>query len=170
MHLMNILKAIVYNNSNPELNYKTGVSALFSDNKEEAAGFFLKALELKNDVAEDILLLTGRALQYSGRFSEAIEKFNDYLSSPGKKSEENIALAKKCIEECNSALIVTKDTLRIEINNIGANINSNTDDYSEIFTADGKTMYFASRREMPKSSNCYPDSKFDENIFISQHE
>ena len=64
------------------MNYKTGVSALFSDKKEEAAGFLLKALELKNDVTEDILLLTGRALQYSGRFSEAVGKFNDYLEFP----------------------------------------------------------------------------------------
>jgi tetratricopeptide (TPR) repeat protein len=40
------LQALVYNSSNAELNYKTGVSALFSDKKEEAAGFFLKALEL----------------------------------------------------------------------------------------------------------------------------
>ncbi|MCX6255544.1 MAG: DUF5004 domain-containing protein [Bacteroidia bacterium] len=161
------LKAIVYNNSNPELNYKTGVSALFSDKKEEAAGFLLKALELKKDVTEDILLLTGRALQYSGRFSEAIQDFNEYLNASEKKSKENISLAKKYIDECNSSLIVTKDTLRIAINNIGANINSNADEYSEIFSADGKTMYFASRRELPNSGSRYSDTKFDENIFIS---
>jgi hypothetical protein len=162
------LKAIVYNNSNPELNYKAGVSALFSDKKEKATGFFLKALELKSDVTEDILLHTGRALQYSGRFSEAIEKLNGYLSLPGKKSKEEISQAQKSIEECNSALNVTKDTLRIGIINMGANINSNTDDYSELFSADGKTLFFASRREIPKSSNYYSDSKFDENIFISR--
>ena len=161
------IKAIVYNNSNAELNYKTGVSALFSDKKEEAAGFLLKALELKKDVSEDILILTGRALQYAGRFSEAIEKFNNYLSFPGKKPKEDIALAKKCIEECNYALIVTKDTLRISIDNAGTNVNSNADDYSEVLTADGKTMYFASRRELPKSGKRYSDTKFDENIFVS---
>ena len=37
------LQALVYNSTNAELNYKTGVSALFSDKKEEASGFFLKA-------------------------------------------------------------------------------------------------------------------------------
>src|ERR1700690_3804332 len=31
------LQALVYNSSNAELNYKTGLSALFSDKKEEAA-------------------------------------------------------------------------------------------------------------------------------------
>ena len=70
------LKSIVYNSANPELNYKIGVSALFSDKKEEAAGFFLKALELNPDVTDDILLLTGRALQYTGRYSEALDTLN----------------------------------------------------------------------------------------------
>lgn len=161
------LQALIYNNANAELNYKTGVSALFSDKKEEAAGFFLKAIELKKDVAEDVLLLTGRSLQYAGRFSEAIEKFTGYLASPGKKSQKNTLLARESIQECNSALLVTKDTLRISINNLGPNINSNSDDYSEVLTSDGKTIYFASRREIPKSGKRHPDTKFDENIFVS---
>jgi outer membrane protein OmpA-like peptidoglycan-associated protein len=62
---------------------------------------------------------------------------------------------------------LTKDTLRIKISNMGSKINSNSDDYSELFSADGNTMYFASRRELSKSSNYYPDAKFDENIFVS---
>ena len=161
------LEALVYNSTNAELNYKTGVSALLSDKKEEAAGFFLKAIELNKDVTEDVLLLAGRSLQYSGRFSDAIEKFTSYLSSPIKKSQKNILLARKCIQECNSAIIVTKDTLRISIENTGPNINSDADDYSEVFTTDGKTMYFASRRQIPKAGNRHPDSKFDENIFVS---
>jgi len=161
------IQALIYNNSNAELNYKTGVSALFSDRKEEAAGFFLKALDIKKDVAEDVLLLTGRSLQYSGRFQEAIDKFTAYLSSPVKKSQKNILLAREYIQECTSAIVVTKDTLRISIDNLGPNINSDADDYSEVVSNDGKIMYFASRRQIPKSGNRHPDTKFDENIFAS---
>jgi outer membrane protein OmpA-like peptidoglycan-associated protein/tetratricopeptide (TPR) repeat protein len=162
------LQALVYNSSNPELIYKTGVSALFSDKKEEAAGFLQKAFELNKDVTEDVLLLTGRALQYSGRYSEAIEKYTAYLGSSVKKSQKSTLMARKYIDECNSALILTKDTIRISIDNAGPNINSGSDDYSEIFSADGKTIYFASRRELPKSGNRHSDTKFDENIFTSR--
>ena len=162
------LQALVYNSSNAELNYKTGVSALFSDKKEEAAPFFLKAIELNKDVAEDVLFLAGRSLQYGGRFTEAIEKFTAYLTSTGKKSQKDILLAREYIEECNSALIVTKDTIRVSIENIGQEINSNSDDYSEVLTSDGKTMYFASRREIPESGKRHADTKFDENIFVSR--
>jgi flagellar motor protein MotB len=162
------LQALVYNNTNAGLNYKTGVSALFSDKKEEAAGFFLKAIELNKDVAEDVLLLTGRALRYSGRFTEAIEKYTGYLASSVKKSQKNTLLAREWIQECNSALIVTKDTLRVAIDNLGPNINSISDDYSEVITTDGQTLYFASRKELPKSGKRHSDTKFDENIFISR--
>ena len=162
------LQALVYNNSNAGLNYKTGVSALYSDKKEEAAGFFLKAIEINKAVTEDVLLLTGRALQYSGRYPEAIEKLTGYLGSPEKKSQKNILLARKYIQECNSAINIVKDTLRIAIDNSGANINSDADDYSEILTADGKKMYFASRRELPNAGKRHTDTKFDENIFTSR--
>jgi outer membrane protein OmpA-like peptidoglycan-associated protein len=161
------LKAIIYNSSNPELNYKAGVAALFSDNKEEAAGFLLKALGQKSNVTDDILLVTGRALQYYGNYPEAIVKLEEYLQAGIKKPKENVSHAQKWLQECKSALEITRDTLRIEIKNIGANINSGADDYSEVFTHDGKSIYFASRRELPKSSNYYKDSKFDENIFYS---
>jgi outer membrane protein OmpA-like peptidoglycan-associated protein len=161
------VKAGTYNSLNPELNYKTGVSALYSDNKERAADFFLKSLQFKNGLTDDILLLTGKALQYAGKYSEAIEKLTTYLNSPVKKSGENISDANKFIDECNAALLITKDTLRIEIKNVGPNINSGADDYAEVFSADGKTMYFASRREFSKSSTLYGDGKYDENIFFS---
>lgn len=162
------LLAFIYNSTNAELNYKTGASALLSDRKEEAAGFLLKAHELKKDVAGDILFLSGRALQYTGRFDEAINSFNEYLTSPGKKPAENIAMAKKYIEECNFALILTRDTLGFLINNLDDSINTASDEYSAIFSSDGETLYFGSRRELPHSSSYYPDSKFDENIFISK--
>jgi outer membrane protein OmpA-like peptidoglycan-associated protein len=159
-------QAFVYNPNNAELNYKIGVSCLFSDKKDEASGFFNKAFELKNNVSKDILFLNGRALMFNGKFSEAIEKFNNYLSSPEKKSKVNINLAKKFIEECDSALIVTKDTLRIEITNIGANINSSADDYAIVLAPGGHKILFASRRGLSeKKKNYYKDTKFDENIF-----
>ena len=64
--------------------------------------------------------------------------------------------------------MVTKDTLRISIGNLGQNINSPADDYSEVLTADGNTIYFASRRELPNSGKRHPDTKFDESIFMSR--
>ncbi|MCU0462673.1 MAG: hypothetical protein MUF36_11795, partial [Bacteroidales bacterium] len=161
------IKAALYNGVNPELNYKAGVSALYSDNKEKAVDFFRKVLEEKSDLTSDLLFFTGRALQYSGKYDEAIEKLESFLKTAGKKEEPLIPSAKKYIEECKAARELTKDTLRVEIKNIGSGINSIADEYSELISGDGKTMYFASRRQVSKSSSDYDDAKFDENIFTS---
>lgn len=161
------IQALAYNNSNPELNYKTGIAAIYTDQKEEAADFFLKALGSKSDVAGDILLYTGRALQYSGRYDDAIDNLTSYLKSEEKKPEDNVILAKRFIEECSSALIITSDSLNIEIVNLGANINSGSDDFSPVLTYDGKTIYFASGRRY-KNSPALPDGiRPDENIYVS---
>jgi outer membrane protein OmpA-like peptidoglycan-associated protein len=161
------LIASVYNSSCAELNYKTGIAALFSDNKEEAAGFFLKAIELNKDVAPDVLFLAGRSLQFVGRYSEAVAKINEYQTSNVVKTKKQIEKANEYLQQCNSALAVTKDTLRVSIENAGTNINSSADEYSEILTNDAKTMYFASRREIPGTGKRHPDTKFDENIMVS---
>lgn len=160
-------KAFSYNSTNAELNYKLGASALLSDNKEKAAPFLLKAVELKKDVADDIFLLTARSLQYAGRFPEAIDMFGKYLSAQVKKSDEDLVKIKRCIDECNSAVILIKDSIKVTIQNLGGTLNSYSDDYSEIITADGKMMYFASRREIEKSAKRNNDTKYDENIFMS---
>jgi tetratricopeptide (TPR) repeat protein len=164
------LMANNYNGNNAELNYKIGVASLYSDSKEQAARYLGKAVELKNDVAEDALLMLGLALRYGGRYDEAIEELNVFIDSEMKKPEKSIIKARKVIEECTSALQILRDTSRIEIKNIGGNINSESDDYSEVLTSDGRKLFFASRRAIaPNAKNFYDDTKFDENIFISDN-
>jgi tetratricopeptide (TPR) repeat protein len=160
------IQAIAYNNSSAELNYKTGISAIYTNRKEEAAGFFLKALELNSNVAPDLLLYTGRALQYSGNFKDAINKLSAYIKSPVTKSEEELKRATKFIDECKSAIRLIKDTIPAEITNLGQNINSGSDDFAPVFSWDGMTLYFASQKKTGK--NTAGVTSPDENIFYSR--
>jgi tetratricopeptide (TPR) repeat protein len=162
------IQAMAYNNSNAELNYKTGIAAIYTDRKEEAAGFFLKALELKSNISDDILLYTGRALQYTGKYEEASEKLKEYLRSDADKNENNSLLAKRFIEECTAAIEITKDTIDIEIINPGANINSSDDDFSPVVTRTGTTLYFASQRSSGKTSGSAVPGRTNENIYFSR--
>ena len=162
------IQAVAYNNSNAELNYKIGITAIYTDRKEEAAGFFLKALKIRKDVSDDILLYTGRALQYTGQYSEAIDKLTEYIKTAGNKSENNLILARKFIEECNSAIELTKDSLDIILTNVGANINSGSDDFSPVSTWDGQTLYFASERPSTKTASSSGLLRSDGNIYFSR--
>ncbi|MCK7536391.1 MAG: hypothetical protein MZV63_38135 [Marinilabiliales bacterium] len=161
-------KASLYNSQNPALNYNLGITSLLSDKKDDAAGYLLRAYELNNEISDDIHLSIGRALHYAGRYSEAIDELNKYLNSGRKNPKESIALAKKQIAECLSAIEITRDTMEIGIRNLGQAINTSADEYSEVFTSDGKTMYLGSRKGLEKFNDYYKDSKFDENIFVSK--
>lgn len=162
--------AYSYNRLNAALNYKLGVSALFSDRKEEAADYLGRAFGLNNEISSDILLLSGRALIYAGRYREAEGKLKAYLEDPYPKSRQNIAFANRLIEECSNVLILTRDTVRVEIKNLGGNVNSNADDYSPVLTSDAKKMFFASRRpRKDKQVSKYRDTKFDENIYVTEY-
>jgi len=161
------VKASGYNDANPELNYKTGVSALFSDNKDKASLYLIKAFDLNGKVAKDILLLTGHALQYHGDFTQASDMLNRYFDSGGKKSDDQTKLANKYIKECINARRIIADTLKISITNGGGNINSPSDDYSEILTSDGTNICFASRRPVAQSGSTGSNDKSDENIWVA---
>jgi hypothetical protein len=161
------VKAGEYNGTNPELNYKTGVAALFSDHKEKAFEYFKKAMDMKGDVAPDILFLTGRSLQYRGEYKEAEGYLERYLGSPVRKGDQQVAYARKYIDECKAASLLVRDTIGVEIADAGTAINSPYDDYSELISGNEMFMIYASRRPLPKSSNYYPDAKFDENIYVA---
>ena len=72
---------------------------------------------MKKNVADDILLLSGRSLMYNGQYTEAMAKLTEYLNSGAKKSKKSTLEAREYIHECTSALIITKDTLRISVTN-----------------------------------------------------
>ena len=46
----------------------------------------------------------------------------------------------------NNIIVAEKDSIRIEIERLGQEINSEYDDYAPVITADGGVMYFTSRR------------------------
>jgi len=163
-------KALMYNSNNAALNYKTGVAAFYSGKRDEAAPYFLKAWELDNHIAEDVLLLAGRALAFQGKFDEAVEKLEAFKNTTDPKNKVAADLADRYISECRAAKELTKDTLRIEIMNAGVNINSGYDDYSIVFSPSGSRIYFGSRRPIhQKTENRYSDIKPDENIFMSDY-
>jgi tetratricopeptide (TPR) repeat protein len=162
-------QALRYNSENAELNYKTGVSSLFSDNKDKASEYLLKAYKMKEDVAQDILLLTGVALQYAGRYQEAADNLEAYISTGVKKPERSVEIARKRLEESKNSLLGQSDTLNIEIQNLENGVNTDADEFSPVLSSDERKLYFASRRALtPGARNYYADTKFDENIFVSE--
>lgn len=160
-------KAAGYNSDNAALNYKLGVANLLGGDQELALSYFLKSNILDPVIADDIILLTGRAYQYRGDYGKAIDCYNIYSNDAIENGTLDLAV-NRYIRECNNAIEMTGDGQEFEVHNMGNSVNSSGDDYSPVISSDGKLLYFTSRRcSNDKGDRVKFDMKWDENIYLS---
>ena len=104
-----------------------------------------------------LLLGYGRAIDFYSMYS-------DKLLEDGKTDER----VSRYIKECNLAIETESRADRIEIENLGKEVNSSSDDYSPVLSKDEKLLYFTSRRGINENEALQKsDNKLNENIFLS---
>lgn len=136
-----------FNPNNAMLNYKLGVCYINSNQKFKSIGFFEKAHTLNPAVSEDIRYYKGWGYQLVREWDKAIAEFNAFVTSANPKSQSvNIADASKRIKECNSGKKLDEKQIRVWIDNMGSNINTEYPEYGMIMNADGTEIYFTARR------------------------
>jgi hypothetical protein len=162
------LKAYTYNDKNAELNYKIGMCYLYTDQKYEAYKYFVKAWELKPNVAKDIHFRMARGYHMRLEFDNAIKEYTLYKNSftPKQYKKLNINID-KYIEECFNGKEIIKTPLRVIVSTLGSNINSEFDDYGSIINTADSIMYYTSRRPTEKSKTIFYDNLFPEKIYTS---
>jgi flagellar motor protein MotB len=165
-------KALEYNNYNPELNYQIGLVMLQSDQKPGALHYFKKAYEFNPNVTPDIFFMLARALHYNQEFHDAISHYEKYLEGLKPRNAEAMRpLIEKYIYECLSGMDLVKNPLRVEIVNMGSNVNSAFDDYYPVVSASGNRIYFTSRRPATTGGKRAPfDNKYYEDIYFTFYE
>ena len=166
--LKHYLKAIKYNDVNPELNYKIGVCYYSKTDYESAYKYLKKAFEFKENVSSDIYFLLGRCLHMQYEFEQAAEQYRKHVSSLNAKQLKKTTINyNKFIEECENALSLPETIENIYIENLGTEINTEYPDYFPVLSQDESKMYFTSRRpaERNEEFNEY-DFKFYEDIYV----
>ncbi|HDZ41699.1 MAG TPA: tetratricopeptide repeat protein [Bacteroidetes bacterium] len=164
------LLASDYNSNNAELNYKIGLAYLLGREPVKSLDFFLRAYELNPDVAEDILLLTGKSYHLRGDYGKAIDYYNMY-SDRFHESGTFRPEVNKLVNQCNKAIEMSANEVDTELINAGGNVNSEYDDYSPVLTNEGRLLYFTTRRIIDKKRKRQnSDMKWDENIFVATGE
>jgi flagellar motor protein MotB len=161
------LFAAQYNPDNPALNYKLGVCYLFTDNKYEAIHYLLSAYTADPRVSEDIHLMLARAYQLVLEFDKAIEHYNAHLEALDKQADkdEYASRLSKYLEECVHGKELSREPVRVIIQNLGAQINSRYDDYNPLFDTGDSALFFTSRRPYGNSKRNPADNKFNEDIY-----
>ena len=140
--LEQFLAAQALNPDDASLNFKIGLTYLYSETKSKAASYIDKAYRLNPAVNPDIDYHLGIAFQNTNEFKKAIEHFERFK----KKKKELGTIADERIAECHIADSLSQNELNVIIENLGPAINTPYNDYSPIISADGNTLIFTSNR------------------------
>lgn len=140
------LKAQNFNPNNALLNLRIGIAYLQTHEKGKAYEYITKAYNLNPAVDKKIRFYTGWVYHLRSEWDKAITEYQGYQATMGGKEKDDAVLVAKRIEECKTGIELSKNPVRVFIDNVGPEINSSYSDYSPVITADESIMMFTSRR------------------------
>ena len=153
------LKANAFNPNNASLNYKLGQCYLASVEKNKALPHLEKAIKLNPSIDPAIYYDLGRSYHLELQFDKAIEAFSRFQKSAMATQDQMIMRDVQLrIKQCYSGKELVKVPVRVFIDNLGPNVNTQFNEYGAVVTADESMMLFTSRR--PGSTG----DKIDEGI------
>jgi len=163
------------NPNQPDMEYIEGVSYLQSTTRIDALNPLIFAKK-SNYKPEEIDFYLAQAFHVNSYFDSAIYYYQQHLKrvdTSSKKNEEQLKLHNfitKKIEECLTAKEMIKDSLHVEIKNLGPNVNTQYSEYVPMVNADETIMYFTSRRPNTTDGIVDVDNRYYEDIYVSNFE
>ena len=150
------------------VNYRIGEWYLELKDWQLAVEYFQNAKGLNPKVAPELNYKLGEAYHRNNQLDKAQEAFAEYQK--GLKKKDPLYDADKMQEQVAYAKKLMLAPVKVDIVNLGKNINSRGGDYSPSITADGQTMIFTSRRADTKGGGVDKagDYKYFEDIYISK--
>lgn len=156
-------KAYEFNPNNSELNFKIGYCYYNTTQKYDCLIYFEKAYQLNPKVDKKIEYYLARGYHLNYQFDKAIQFYTNYTAIVKDKIElEEIG---KYITECRNGKELLKDTTKVEIINLGENVNTEYREYGPMVTADGSRLYFTSRRKGTTGGQIADDGMYFEDIY-----
>jgi len=131
--------------------------------------YYQNARRIDEAIVPELHFNLGMAYHRTGQLEKALISFEKF-KSVAKKKHLKLYEVDKMIAQVKYALQLKETPVKVEIVNIGKNINSRGGDYAPSISADGKTMIFTSRRADTKGGEVDKggDFKYFEDIYISE--
>jgi len=160
---------------NPELNFKVGYSYLNTAlRKPKSIPYLEKTVETLNGKKSQTSLgfeaqfYLGKAYHNNYEFEKAIELYIKLRENT--KNNELIKAIDEEIDQCRTGKRLMENPVKMQINNLSANINSSFSDHSPVLSADESVMIFTSRRKRFDGEDIKADGQYNEDIYISYNE
>lgn len=155
-----------------EYQLKVGICHMHINKTPEKAIEHIEGVYNKKPKTPDVLYYLGKAYALNYKFDLAIETFNKALEN-SKTSSLNKKQIPNLINQCNNAIELIKDSLPVEIVNLGSPINTAEDEYSPTINADESTLIFTYKGEksvggrQDEFNDPRENGNFYEDIYIS---
>lgn len=160
------------NPNNSTLNFKLGICYLNTNFRTRSFDYFNKAYSLDKTVSADIKYYLAQSYQLNSNWDDAIKFYKQYLTEGRGNKNANADLVNvtdKRLKECESGRTLEKKPIRVFIDNLGNNINTEYPEYSMIMNADGSEIYFTSRRNTTTGGSFdESNSGYFEDIYFAQ--
>jgi len=141
------LFANTFNPNNAILNLKLGRCYLNSNFKQKALPFLEKSKLLDNKVDPDIDFYLGKAYHLGKEWDKAISNFSSFLNNTTNDTDPSLVQkANKSIKECKNGKELSSRPVRVKIENLGKQVNTEFHEYKPVITADESLLFFTSRR------------------------
>ena len=162
-------KANQYNPNNALLNYKLGKCYLYSNFRLKSLPYLEKANKIDTYVDPQLHYMLAKAYHLDMQWNLAIKEYRVFESALNiKESKELIDEVKKHIEECNTGRELVKNPVRVFIDNVGMEVNTQYPDYGPVISADESIMLFTSRRPTTTGESVDPGiNEYFEDIYMS---
>ena len=163
------LNANVFNPNNALLNYKLGQAYLHSNYKLKSIPYLEKAVKLNPQINPEIHYLLGKAYHLDMQWDKAIKEFQTVQQSlKGAELELLNADINNHVAQCLNGKEMVQHPIRVFIDNVGVEINSQYPDYGPVISADESVMLFTSRRPATTGGGIDPSiNEPFEDIYIS---
>ena len=161
--------------TNLKANFDAGYMHLETIHKDLAVQYLLRVYQQDKNYRSDIEYQLGRAYQFGMEFDKAIEFFTKYkdklAADASARDKYSVAteLIDRHIYECQNGKEFVAAPKNFSIVNLGAEINSDLDDFAPVLNETEDEIVFTSRRkEGNLNENVYVDNKPFEDIFIAK--
>ena len=163
-----------FDTTNIKANFEAGHMHLLTINKDFAIKFFLRIYRQNPAYRFDLEYWIGKAYHFGLDFDNAITYYSRYraklVRQPAYAGKDKVELkeVERNIIECNNGKELVAHPKNFSIVNIGAEINSEFDDYAPVLSENGNEIVFTTRRRDGNSfENVADDNKPYEDIFTA---
>lgn len=134
----------------------------------EAFGFTIKNIsEKETEILPQAYLNLGKTYELCNRFDEAILVFEKITAS--ESSEKTlIENANREIETCKNAKKLIQNPVKVDVENLGNEVNSKYSDYAPIIKTDESMLIFTSKREESTGGVQDENGQYLEDIYFIQ--